>query len=356
MKTEVIQLDRNHIDLDKLRHAAAILRDGGLVAFPTETVYGLGANALDETAVKSIFLAKGRPSDNPLIVHIADSSELTGIVEGIPSAAPLLIEHFWPGPLTLVMNKSQKISHAVSAGLETVAVRLPAHPIAQALIRESGVPIAAPSANLSGRPSPTSAEHVITDLMGKVDMIIDGGSANVGLESTVLDLTVNPPMILRPGGITPGQLQAVLGKVGMDPALRPSLNSSAPPKAPGMKYTHYSPKADLMIVEGELNLVVSKIRELIWKYQSEGKQVGVLATEQTKGNYPTAAVLSMGDRLNPETIAANLFGAFRDFDRQGVQVILAESIENTGIGIAIMNRMTKAAGYNIISATDRQSK
>ncbi|MCX7921037.1 MAG: L-threonylcarbamoyladenylate synthase [Clostridia bacterium] len=348
MKTEVIKLDINNIDLDKLNYAAQILKDGGLVAFPTETVYGLGANALDESAVKRIFEAKGRPSDNPLIVHIADIGQVSGLVKAIPPEAFAVMERFWPGPLTLVMEKSLIIPEVITAGLDTVAIRMPSHPVALALIKEAGIPIAAPSANTSGKPSPTSSQHVIEDLYGKVDVIIEAGCSKVGLESTVLDMTVLPPMILRPGGITPVELNTVLGKVDIDPSLVSKETEILKPRSPGMKYTHYSPKAKVIIIEGDIQSVVSKVLELQGEYAQKGAKVGILATEQTKDMYSSAEIISMGDRNEPATIAANLFAALREFDMRQVDVILAEAIESTGIGLAIMNRMSKAAGYNII--------
>jgi len=348
LETEIIKLDINNIDLSKIRHAAEVLRRGGLVAFPTETVYGLGANALDKVAVRKIFEAKGRPSDNPLIAHISDKQDLGKLIRELPPEVPRLMDRFWPGPLTMVLKKSAIVPDEVTGGLDTVAVRMPSHPVALALIRESGVPVVAPSANTSGRPSPTEAKHVIEDMMGKIDVIIDAGSSAIGLESTVLDVTTTPPVILRPGGITPAQLEELLRKVDISPTLTPEQMKSIKPKAPGMKYTHYAPKADMLIVEGELSKVVSKINELLDCYRKKGMKVGVLATDQTSSLYPGAQVISMGSRDNPRTIAANLFRALRDFDERNVQLILAEAVDRGGIGLAIMNRMTKAAGHNII--------
>jgi L-threonylcarbamoyladenylate synthase len=227
-------------------------------------------------------------------------------------------------------------------------VRMPAHPIALALIEASKLPIAAPSANLSGKSSPTTAEHVINDLYGKVDIIIDAGNCNIGLESTVVDVTVNPSMILRPGGITALQIESVLGAVSFDPSLFNNSSHKSTPKSPGMKYSHYSPKASLIIVDGKLDQVVSKINELVNIYEAEGLNVGILATEQTKNLYGINEIISLGDRLKPENIASNLFLSFREFDKKNIQVILAEAIDNSGIGLAIMNRMIKAAGYNVI--------
>ncbi len=338
------------MDMDKLRHAAEVLKGGGLVAFPTETVYGLGADALNETAVRGIFEAKGRPSDNPLIVHISDKNDVDCLVKEIPSEAGLLMDEFWPGPLTLVMYKSPAVPSIISAGLDTVAIRMPSHPVAAALIRESGLPIAAPSANTSGRPSPTIVRHVIEDLSGRVDIIIDAGPANVGLESTVLDVTVTPPLILRPGGITREQLEGVIHGVGIDPALSARHSGNLKPKSPGMKYRHYSPKAEMILIVGGLQDVVGKIRNLAVDYRDKGRTVGILATEQTKEYYRDFKVISSGDRQRPETIASNLFRYLREFDSMGVDLILAEGIESVGIGLAVMNRMSKAAGYNIIKA------
>lgn len=350
MKTEIIKLDKFNIEPDKLRYAANVIRDGGLVAFPTETVYGLGANALDPSAVKKIFEAKGRPSDNPLIVHISDRKALVDLANSVPGSAYDVMEHFWPGPITLIMEKSQIIPEVITAGLNTVAIRMPSHPIALALIKEAGLPIAAPSANTSGKPSPTNAAHVIEDLSGKVDVIIDGGPAEVGVESTVLDLTEKTPVILRPGGVTLEQLREILGEVETDPAIKSKDTSGLIPKAPGMKYKHYSPKADVIIIEGKTEAVVKKINSLCLQYADQKVPVGVLTTEQTKGLYITKEIICMGDRDNPVTIAANLFRALREFDQRGVKVILAEAVETSGIGMAIMNRMSKAAGYNIIKA------
>ncbi|NLP15095.1 MAG: threonylcarbamoyl-AMP synthase [Clostridium sp.] len=348
MKTEILKIELNGIDKEKLRYAAEVLRGGGLVAFPTETVYGLGADALNENAVKKIFGAKGRPSDNPLIVHITEKEWAGGLATSIPPAAEILMDRFWPGPLTLVLEKSDKVPDVITAGLSTVGLRTPAHPVALALIREAGIPIAAPSANISGRPSPTTPEHVIDDLYGKVDVIVDGGCSKVGVESTVLDVTAAPPMILRPGGVSYEQLTDVLGDVTIDASILKKHSENYVPRAPGMKYKHYSPKAEVTVVEGEPEKVVQKINNLIWEYKESNTAVGVLSTEQTKMLYGDVPVISLGDRQKPETIAANLFKAFRDFDDIGIEVILAEAIDNQGIGLAVMNRLKKAAGYNII--------
>lgn len=352
MKTIIKTIDKNNIDIESISIAADILRSGGLVAFPTETVYGLGANALNEKAVSGIFAAKGRPSDNPLIVHVSNIDMVKDLVNNIPELALKLMEMFWPGPLTLIMEKSSRVPEIITAGLSTVAVRMPSHPIALKIIEESKVPVAAPSANISGKPSPTEAKHVIEDLMGKVELIIDGGSSQIGLESTVLDLTVSPPMILRPGGITKEQLEEVIGKVNIDRSILLDRQADLKPKAPGMKYTHYSPDADVIIIEGNVEACVEKIKELVTDYEEKGIPVGILATEQTKEKYTRGVVMSLGDREKPDIIASNLFKGLRYLDNKGVKVILAEAVENAGVGLAVMNRMKKAAGYNIIKVGD----
>ncbi|MDP4092426.1 MAG: L-threonylcarbamoyladenylate synthase [Bacillota bacterium] len=348
MKTEILKIDKDQIDLSKIRYSADIIRNGGLVAFPTETVYGLGANAYDENAVQNIFKAKGRPSDNPLIVHVSCIEEVPGLVLDMPSNASRLMDEFWPGPLTIIMRKSERVPYIVTAGINTVGIRMPSHPVALSLIREAGVPIAAPSANSSGKPSPTNAAHVITDLSGKVDVIIDSGISNVGLESTVLDITDDNPVILRPGGITPAQIEKVLGKVSIDPAILRKADANFKPKAPGMKYTHYSPKADVIVVDGQPEKAAAKINELWEDYKLNNIFAGILATDQTIDLYGDKCVISAGDRERPETIANSLFRLLRKFDEIGVRVILAEAIDNSGIGLAVMNRLNKAAGYNII--------
>ncbi len=350
MKTEILKIDINNIDAEKIKYSAEVIKSGGLVAFPTETVYGLGANGLDEKAVKKIFEAKGRPSDNPLILHIADRKQVFELAKDVPSNAGKLMDSFWPGPLTMIFNKAQNVPGVISAGLDTVALRMPSHPIALALIKESGVPIAAPSANTSGRPSPTNAKHVIEDLSGKIDVIIDAGNAKIGLESTVLDVTVDPPVVLRPGGITLKQIGDVIGHADIDPTLMTKAEGDFRPRSPGMKYKHYSPKADVIIVEGSPDRVLQKIKELVCMHSQKGKTVGVLATDQTKELYPSVEVISLGDRDKLETVAANLFWALREFDKKNVDIIVAEAVDYEGIGLAVMNRMKKAAAYNIIKA------
>lgn len=280
MKTEVIKIDQNNMDTEALERAAAIIRDGGLVAFPTETVYGLGADALSAEASKKIYAAKGRPSDNPLIVHVAEFSDMEKIAQEMPEEAKKLADAFWPGPLTMIVRKNDKVPYETTGGMDTVAVRMPNHPVALELIRRSGGYIAAPSANTSGKPSPTLAEHVAFDMDGRIPMILDGGPVGIGIESTIVDLTEDIPMILRPGYITPKMLEKVIGEVKMDPGIIAS-DSLQKPKAPGMKYKHYAPKADLILVDGEEEKVVAKINALAKEGGSAGKE-GRNQSEQTK--------------------------------------------------------------------------
>lgn len=326
-----------------LEEAGAILRQGGLVAFPTETVYGLGADALEPLAAEKIYLAKGRPSDNPLIVHIADFDALQDIVQKIPKEAYQLAEKFWPGPLTMIMRKSERVPLATTGGLDTVAVRMPNHPIALALIRAGGGYVAAPSANTSGRPSPTKAEHVWEDLDGKIDMILDGGAVGIGLESTILDLSEEIPTILRPGAITKSMLETVIPYVLIDKGLQ---NSSVRAKAPGMKYRHYAPKAKLIIVDGESQAVVKKIQDLSAGYEAD--QVGIICTDETRAHYTHGIIKDIGSRRQEESIARNLYAILREFDGSGVEVIFSEALDTPDMGQAIMNRLIKAAGYHII--------
>lgn len=325
----------------QLQEAAKLLRENEAVAFPTETVYGLGANAMDDEAIAKIFEAKGRPSDNPLIVHIGTKSQLDGIVKEIPPVAEKLMAHFWPGPLTIILPRKEGISERVAAGLNTVGVRMPDHPVALALIEEANVPVAAPSANRSGRPSPTLASHVYEDLNGKIAGIVDGGATGVGVESTVIDCTSTVPTILRPGGITKEQLEAVIGTVSLDPALK---DEKEKPKSPGMKYTHYAPKAPLSIVEGSREF----IQQLVDEKKEEGFKVGVLTTEEYQHVYNADVILSCGVRSDLASVATKLYDVLRTFDASEVDVIFSESFPNEGIGNAIMNRLTKAAGHHII--------
>lgn len=329
-----------------IKEAAEVIKNGGVVAFPTETVYGLGANALKEECVKKIFVAKGRPQDNPLIVHVA-SKNIDEYVKNIPDVANKLIDKFWPGPLTLILEKRNIIPMETSANLDTIGIRMPSNKIAMELIKESGVPIAAPSANISGRPSPTNIERCVEDLKGRVDYILGGEISEVGLESTIVDCTVYPPMVLRPGGITLEMLREVDENIEIDKGL---LNNSKEfkPKAPGMKYRHYAPNAKLKIIRGNNKKTIEKINEMVQNYIDEEKSVGILTTKENSSKYPKGKVVILGEENNLEEIASNLFNALREFNDLGVDIILAEAFNEEGIGVAIMNRLNKAAGYDII--------
>lgn len=325
---------------------AEVIRNGGTVIFPTETVYGLGADALSETAAAKIFEAKGRPSDNPLIVHISSLDMLVYLIkEPITDTTKKLIETFWPGPLTMIFKKSDNVPMSVTAGLDTVAIRMPDHPIAFELIKQSGRPIAAPSANRSGKPSPTKGSHVISEMIGRVDVIYCGDDSRVGLESTVLDLSGEIPTILRPGGVTREQLEAVLGEVRSD---KGALSEKEVPKAPGMKYAHYAPDAPMYIVKGATDKVAKKINELTRDAEAEGKRVGVLAASTNGHLYDSDVVVGFGDEANLDEIGANIFHALRELDRMRLDVIYSEAVDEVGIGVAIMNRMKKAAAQRII--------
>ncbi len=352
MNTSIITINGEAIEDSRIEAAGDLLKEGRLVAFPTETVYGLGANALDEDAASRIYSAKGRPSDNPLIVHIADWDALGLIVKEIPPEAKLLSDRFWPGPLTMIFRKNERVPYGTTGGLETVAVRMPSNEIARRLIRAGGGYIAAPSANTSGRPSPTRAEHVKDDLDGKIDMIIDGGEVSIGLESTIVDLSEGVPMILRPGYITKEMLEEVLGHVEVDKAIIRD-DSDEIPKAPGMKYKHYAPRADLVIVEGKSSVVVSKINELVRDKREHGLSVGVICTEETRLSYEADAVRSAGSREDEESIARHLFAILREFDGLEVDCIYSESFEAPGLGQAIMNRLLKAAAHQVLKVNDR---
>ncbi len=330
-----------------IKRAGEIIKNGGLVAFPTETVYGLGADALNEEAAKKIYAAKGRPSDNPLIVHIADMGAIAGITETIPKKAGIVADAFWPGPLTMIFRKNARVPDGTTGGLDTVAVRMPDHAAARELIRAGGGYVAAPSANTSGRPSPTAACHVETDMAGKIDMIIDSGSVDIGVESTILDMTVEPPMILRPGAVTREMLEALIGRVAVDGTLISDASTEAP-KAPGMKYRHYAPKAKLTVVAGEISAVVEEIRRLCREQMKEGRKVGIIATEETVMKYTQGNVKCIGTREDESTIASHLYGILRDFDSDEVDCIYSEAFEADGIGSAVMNRLMKAAGQHVI--------
>ena len=349
METKILKIDEDNIDNSLIIFASDAIKNGGIVVFPTETVYGLGANAFNTQAIKNIFKAKGRPSDNPLIVHIANISELKDIVQDVPEVAKKLMNHFWPGPLTIIMKKKTSVPDETTANLDTVGVRCPSNKVARAFIEACGVPVAAPSANISGKPSPTKGEHVINDMYGKVDCIITSNDSEVGLESTVIDVTVTPPIILRPGGVTKEQIENVIGSVQIDKTVNNKPKGELKPKSPGMKYKHYAPNGQVIIVNGELNKVIDKINQQSEYYQNSGKRVGILATAQTKDYYSKDIdIIVLGDRDNPETIAAGLFGALRRCDENNIEIILAEAVVSDGIGLAVMNRMLKASGFNII--------
>ncbi len=347
MNTQIYKIDSNAVDNEKIGEAAAIIREGGLVAFPTETVYGLGADALNPEASRKIYAAKGRPSDNPLIVHIADFEDLVRIAAEVPQEAKKLADAFWPGPLTMIVNKNGKVPYETTGGMDTVAVRMPNHPAALELIRKSGCLIAAPSANTSGRPSPTLAEHVAEDLGGKIPMILDGGEVGIGIESTIIDLTEEIPMILRPGYITKEMLESVIGRVQTDPGIIAS-DSSKKPKAPGMKYRHYAPKAGLLLIDGKKDAVIEKINQMTDEMQAQGKRVGIIGTDETIAAYRGDMVLSMGAREDEDAIARHLYRILREFDEAGVDVIYSESFSTPRIGQAIMNRLLKAAGHQVL--------
>lgn len=337
MKTETIFVDKNVNSKKTYAHAVDILNAGQVVAFPTETVYGLGAVATDDTAVKRIFEAKGRPSDNPLIVHIGTIEELKNYIEEIPQAAEKCMEAFWPGPLTIVMKaKSGVLAPSVTAGLSTVGIRMPDHPVALELLHTLQKPLAAPSANRSGKPSPTKAEHVAEDLEGIIPCILDGGTTGIGLESTVLDVTLHPPVILRPGGVTKEMLERVIGTV-LEPT-HEEQRVEATPKAPGMKYTHYAPDAPVFLIEETADIAVA-----VESLQRQGHKVALLAPK----SYEEVSVdyfFTFGEEHNQEQMGANLYDALRNCDKTDATIILATATSKEGMGSAIMNRLEKAAG------------
>lgn len=351
METKRIVIeDRRNIKDEELAEAAAVLKSGGLVAFPTETVYGLGGNALDEDAARKIYAAKGRPSDNPLIAHISCAAELAPLVREIPEAGRKLMEAFWPGPLTMIFPKSSKVPYGTTGGLDTVAVRMPDDPVASRLIALAGVPVAAPSANTSGRPSPTTADHVWQDMNGRIDMIIDGGPVGIGVESTIVDVSSPVPSVLRPGAITMEMLREVLGEVAVDPAILGPVKEDVKPKAPGMKYRHYAPKAELTLVEttGPVESMVEKVKELAQEKLVQGCQVGIICTDESRSCYAEGTVRSIGARESQESVAHNLYAVLREFDDLKVEYIFSESFSEDHLGQAIMNRLSKAAGYKIV--------
>ncbi|HII85274.1 TPA: threonylcarbamoyl-AMP synthase [Candidatus Bathyarchaeota archaeon] len=351
--TLLIRVNPKKPSLQKIRRAACLIKKGGLVAFPTETVYGLGADALNSHAVISLFEAKRRPLDNPPIVHIENKKDVYKLAAFVPIRIVGLMEQFWPGPLTLVFKRSGMVPAVTVAGLETIAIRMPKHETALSLIKESDCPISAPSANLAGKPSPTTAKHVFDDLNGRIDAILDGGPTRIGVESTVLDVTVDPPTVLRPGGTSLESLKEVLGRVSLHAFVKAEQEQEVlNARSPGMKHKHYAPRAKLVLVEGSLKLVIDKINELILANKSNGSKVGVLATDETASKYEADLVVSLGSRFSLETIARNLFAALRKFDAENMDVIIAESVPADGLGLAVMNRLRKASGYNIAKAEE----
>lgn len=346
MDTKHYVVDKNKPDSRILAEAALVLQSGNLVAFPTETVYGLGANGLNEEAVKAIYKAKGRPSDNPLILHIADADELENLTEEVPANARALMEAYWPGPLTIVLKRAKIVPDTVTGGLETVAIRMPDSAVAREFIRLSKVPVAAPSANISGRPSPTNADDVLADLSGKIAVVLDAGACAIGVESTIVDCTTPVPTILRPGGITLEMLLETLGEVEVDPALG---GETIAPRAPGMKYKHYAPKASMTLVESAYPENRKILLREILRALAKGYRVGAAVSKETASFIPAEAQIAvLGSRFEPEEYAANLYSVLRSFDDTDVELIFAEGICEQGLGLAVMNRMRKACGYCIL--------
>lgn len=330
-----------------LREAGEIIKAGGLTAFPTETVYGLGGDALNPASAKKIYEAKGRPSDNPLIIHIANMEALPYIVEEVPATAKRLASLFWPGPLTMILKKSARVPYETTGGLDTVAVRMPVHDVALDFIEAAGGYVAAPSANRSGRPSPTTAAYVAEDMEGRIEMILDGGQATLGLESTIVDLTVEPPMLLRPGFVTQEMLSVALGEIRVDETLL-RADSGQAPKAPGMKYRHYAPKGELIVVRGGMQAVTAYMNDTLRQGRAENKKTGVIATDETIDRYQADVCFSVGERGSAKAAAERLYRILRECDDEGVELILSECFDGEGVGAAVMNRLMKAAGYHIV--------
>ncbi|MDP3386096.1 MAG: L-threonylcarbamoyladenylate synthase [Eubacteriales bacterium] len=347
--TIVVKIDRENIDEAIMIELSHIIKNNGTVVFPTETVYGLGANALSDIAVAKIFAAKGRPSDNPLIVHISNIEQLDRIVEIIPEKAKVLMDKFWPGPLTLLFKKKAVISDMITGGLDTVAVRMPSSKIALKLIEICDLPLVGPSANISGKPSPTTAEHVIKDLDGKVDAIIDGGDCEFGMESTVIDVLNETPMILRPGSITLEEIAEAINTVIYDPAM---MHNTIIAKSPGQKYIHYAPKGEVYLYIGEADDIANAINQAAARFIDESNKVMILGTEENILNYKEGIILNLGSRTNPMEISSNLFSMLRKADELKADIILVEGVEEEGLGVAIMNRLKKASGGRIINCGD----
>lgn len=343
MKTKII----DSLNTDGLKEAARLIQEGEIVVFPTETVYGLGADAFNADAVKKIFVAKGRPEDNPLIIHLARVEDIVDLVSEVPTKARQLMDAFWPGPLTIVLKKSSKVPDEVTSGLDTVALRIPDHPVAKAFIELSGGPIAAPSANQSGRPSPTETKHVLEDLDGRVAAIITASDAEIGLESTVIDLTCEPPVILRPGDVTVSELEGVLGKVLITPGVIDDVKVEQA-ASPGMKYNHYSPKGQLIVVKGNKEEIKNKINHALGQSKKNPMKVGILSRDETMANYQEGITISLGSQENPREMAKNLYSRLRTFDELGVEVIYAEDVPMDNRTLALINRLYKAAGYTFL--------
>ena len=347
METKVAIIKDINTDIRFIEEAGKVIRNGGTVAFPTETVYGLGANALDDEAVRKIFIAKGRPQDNPLIIHVS-TKEISELVKDVPEVAQKIIDKFWPGPLTVILEKKDIIQNVTSANLNTIGIRMPNSEIALKLIELAERPIAAPSANISGRPSPTEVERCVEDLNGRVDYIIGGESSDIGVESTIVDCTVNPPLVLRPGGITLEMLKEINPEIELDKALKSKPNDDFKPKAPGMKYKHYAPNAHLKIIKGKNEKTIEIINEIVENYIEKGNDVAILTTNENLNKFNNGKVISLGSENDLKEIAKNLFEALRKCDDLGVQYILCQGFEENGVGLAIMNRLNKAAGYDIL--------
>ena len=347
METKVAIIKDINTDFRFIEEAGKVIRNGGTVAFPTETVYGLGANALDDEAVRKIFIAKGRPQDNPLIIHVS-TKEISELVKDVPEVAQKIIDKFWPGPLTVILEKKDIIPNVTSANLNTIGIRMPNSEIALKLIELAERPIAAPSANISGRPSPTEVERCVEDLNGRVDYIIGGESSDIGVESTIVDCTVNPPLVLRPGGITLEMLKEINPEIELDKALKSKPNDDFKPKAPGMKYKHYAPNAHLKIIKGKNEKTIEIINEIVENYIEKGNDVAILTTNENLNKFNNGKVISLGSENDLKEIAKNLFEALRKCDDLGVEYILCQGFEEDGVGLAIMNRLNKAAGYDIL--------
>ncbi len=350
-KTLLLKVDPQTPEPAKVQAAAAFIKKGGLVAFPTETVYGLGADALNAEAIQALFKAKKRPLDNPPIIHVENITDVYRLATQVPPETEKLMNKFWPGPLTLVFKRSSIVPDVTVASLDTIAIRMPQHNVALALIRASGCPIAAPSANLAGKPSPTSAKHVFDDLNGRIDAVLDGGSTRIGVESTVLDMSVNPPMVLRPGGTPFEALRKAVDNVKLHPFVVAEKELSlGKARSPGMRHKHYAPNAKVLLVEGSVAAVTAKIKELTVAYRLGTFKVGVLGTDETVAQYRADVVKSLGSRFNLTAVAQNLFRLLREFDAEGVDVIIAEGVPAEGLGLAVINRLRKASAYNIIKA------